>query len=124
MRGGRLKEKRTHKRIVKRFIVRVGFISAAGGLGWDIVTVHNLSAGGILFSCDRSMAVGARLNFKITLPNSANLIQSSGKVIRLEKPQGLLLVPSVAAQFTNISSADGELIDQFAELWGFKAPLL
>lgn len=117
-------EKRAHKRIVKRFIVRVGSRLKENKLVWDIVLVHNLSAGGIFFSCDRMMEMGKSLNFRITLPNAPNLIRCAGKVIRLEEPQGRFLVPSVAARFTNIKDDDGDLIDQFAELWGYKAPFL
>ncbi len=73
-------EKRRAPRLYRRFILR----AAAFGerpLRWSLVTIHNLSADGALFTYDRRAYPGMLLHLKIDFPD--RVIECMGRVVRV-----------------------------------------
>jgi len=73
-------EKRRVPRLNRRFILRVAAFGETPLL-WSFVTIHNLSADGILFTYDRKAHPGMLFHFKIDFPD--RLIECMGRVVRI-----------------------------------------
>jgi hypothetical protein len=102
-------DNRKDKRIQRRFILRVA-VFFQKPLVWSYVTIRNLSAGGILFAYDRSVAVGSLLVFRIDFPD--RVIECMGKVVRVERgPQGVF--SNVAANFQGMDQTEKDYITGF-----------
>jgi len=83
---------------------------------WDIVTVRNLSASGMLFSYDAAITKGTQVNFKIIFPFSAHVIRCIGRIIRNNKPyeDTYPKIRFIATKFEKIKKGDKDLIDMMA----------
>lgn len=81
---------------------------------WDSVTLKNLSAGGMLFNCNKNLEVDSLLDIKIDMSESTPSINCVGKVIRI-KVSGLDSIFDIAIKFTNINKQEREMINITAE---------
>ena len=112
-------ERRKYKRIKGHFIAKFqikprksGDVPSGGG--WVMVTLENLSAGGILFNYDKKIKVGTIVSLSITFPLLATPINCLGKIIRIEE---LAYSPvfHIAAIFIKIDKREKETIRKAAE---------
>jgi hypothetical protein len=108
-------EKRKHRRIYKTILAR--FRTYPKGLEykpshWDIVSLNDLSAGGLLFRYNKKIRVGTYLNFLIPFPGSQEPISCLAKVLRLKSRE---LLYDVAASFTDIDDENTGRINKNAE---------
>jgi len=114
-------EKRKHKRIERSFMSwfrTISFVFIGRCFSkWDIVTVRNLSAGGMLFNYYNNIELGTQVNFRIIFPLSAHAICCIGKIIRNNKPSvnPNTRISLVAAEFEKIKKKDRDLIDAVAD---------
>jgi CheY-like chemotaxis protein len=120
-------KKRKYNRIEKpymaRFRVRQYKDQEISSPDWDTVVVKNLSAGGMLFHYHKNLEIGSLLDLKIGIAESIPVINSIGRVIRIEEFQYFLrqgVQPlkhmfRIAAEFTNIEKQEKEMISISAE---------
>ncbi len=111
-------EKRKYKRIEKPYIVRLR-IKRYKGLGkpsaeWDMVTVKDLSAGGMRFNYNKNLGLGSLLYFKIDVSKSTPTINCVGKVTRAEQFQSTSMF-CTAIKFINIRKKEKETINTAVE---------
>jgi hypothetical protein len=104
-------EKRRYKRIDKTFMARFrpleqGQSNKPGT--WDIVTLHNLSAGGTFFTYNDEIKRGDSLGFLIPFPGSKELIDCVGEAIRVEKKE---LLWRIGVSFTQIDGEKKDIIN-------------
>ena len=106
-------EKRKHLRLEKKFVLRVATQGEEETVStqWTLVTSKNISAGGVLFTYNRPLNDGERLQFKIHFPKRT--IECSG-VVRRTIPTGLEPLVSVAAGLSDLSRVDREFIEQYS----------
>lgn len=106
-------EKRKARRMQRSFTARVQMRTPSLFPAWDIVTVQNLSADGMLFHYDKPVEPGTVLDFKINFPMTDQPIDGTGRVLRAESTgQGPYY--HVAAYFTHITQTERELINESA----------
>ena len=106
--------RRHFKRIPRHFIARVGALSEDGHLIWSVVTVQNLSAGGIYFLYEREAVPGTVLRAKINFPS--RIIECSCIVVRREQTDNPAVVYSiVAVSFNDLNREDRAHMDQFVQ---------
>lgn len=110
--------KRQYKRIRKQFILRFKIRSGPDHEevhnGWDMVTLKDLSAGGILFNYNEEIEIGTIIDIKLNFPMSKVPIICTGKIIRNDKIPHISLV-RVAAVFLDIDDNMKELVKKAAE---------
>ena len=111
-------EKRKYKRIEKPYIVRLR-IKQYKGLGkpsaeWDMVTVKDLSAGGMRFNYNKNLGIGSLLDIKIDISKSTPTINCVGKVTRIEHPHPLSML-RIATEFAEIEEHKKEMINTTVE---------
>ncbi|HXH28544.1 MAG TPA: diguanylate cyclase, partial [Candidatus Polarisedimenticolia bacterium] len=76
-------------------------------------TTLNVSEGGLLLSTQRALPVGALLDVALSLDDGANVVQASGRVIRIEeKPEGKY---DAAVRLIDISSRDQALLTKYIQ---------
>ncbi|KKK58508.1 hypothetical protein LCGC14_3043730 [marine sediment metagenome] len=114
----RYREKREHKRIEKPYMARLR-IKQYKGLGkpsaeWDMVTVKDLSAGGMRFNYNKNLGLGSLLDFKIDISKSTSTINCAGKVTRIEHPHPLSMF-RIATEFAEIEEHKKEMINATLE---------
>jgi hypothetical protein len=115
-----MKERRCYRRIIKCFMTWLKFRQAAPGQiypkGWDIVTTHDLGAGGILFNYDQPVEIGTKIELRIVLPEKQIPIRCIGRVIRNEKANSYQYSPiyRVAAEFERINNNSKQAIKNTA----------
>ena len=102
-------EKRRSPRVYRRFILRAA-LSGEGPLRWSFVTIHDLSATGVLFTYDRPVKAGARLELKIDFPD--RIIECQGIVVRVGGTREGAF-HDVAARLENIYPTDQQYIEGF-----------
>ena len=110
-------ERRRHKRIKKSFIAKFKFRPLPGqsiDSEWNMVTIRNISAGGILFNFNRKINLGSILEFEINFPASKAPIKCAGRVLRVETPKTMSLF-HVATIFVKINDKDKDLINKAAD---------
>jgi c-di-GMP-binding flagellar brake protein YcgR len=82
-------ERREYKRIEKPYIARLRIKQYKGlekpSAEWDMVTVKDLSAGGMRFNYNKNLGIGSLLDFKIDISKSTPTINCVGKVTRIEQ---------------------------------------
>ena len=80
---------------------------------WDIVTVQEVSASGVLFSCARDkIKQGMQMQLKLTFPAAEKPIDMRILVVRVERQQ-TASVDFIGAQFVQIRDEDRLIIDNF-----------
>ncbi|MBD3426275.1 MAG: hypothetical protein GF409_03470 [Candidatus Omnitrophica bacterium] len=109
----RRKHKRIEQQFIARFQVRPHESPKEAFKGWDMVTVRNLSAGGVNFNYDKDLGVGSVLDFKVNFPDYDVPISCLARVLRVENaPYGLF---HIAAEFSDIQKKEQKLIEELAE---------
>ncbi len=111
-------ERRVYKRIEKPYIARLR-IKQYKGLGkpsaeWDMVTVKDLSAGGMRFNYNKNLGIGSLLDFKIDISKSTPTINCVGKVTRIDHSH-LHSMLRIATEFTEIDEQEKEVINTTVE---------
>lgn len=94
-----------------RFRVRQYKGQAMSAFYWEMVSVKNLSAGGLLFYYNRNLGFDSLLDLKIDIFHVIPTIHCVGKVVRVEEAQPHSLF-RIAASFTELSSEQKELINK------------
>ncbi len=111
-------ERRKYKRIEKpyraRFKIRSDEAQEMEAYVWDSVTLHNLSAGGTAFFCNKDIGIGTLLHLKIDLSKSTLTINCVGKTIRIDKPRALSMF-YIAVLFIGIAEQEKEIINTTIE---------
>lgn len=82
-------EQRKNQRFALSLPVRVLRIGA--GSVACAATTRNISSCGVLFECDREIAVGGTIEYVVTLTDANGIkvdLRCTGKVVRLEKALG------------------------------------
>ena len=102
--------KRAHKRITRQFIMRVRADLKSVVPVWSLVTTHNLSAGGALFTMDQPVQMKEQLAVKIHFLD--RVIDCYGRVARLTPGFQRPLV-QVGILFEQMQDKDKEFIEQF-----------
>jgi hypothetical protein len=81
---------------------------------WEMVSVKNVSAGGLLFYYNRNLGSDSLLDLKIDISHTTPTINCVGKVVRIEEPQPHSLF-RIAASFSELSKEEKELINKTIE---------
>ena len=106
-------DKREHRRLDKKFVLKVApegekqIVSRQ----WTLVTSKNISAGGVLFTYDRRLREGTPLTFNIHFPKKT--IDCAG-VVRRSSPSSVQPLVNIAARLDGLSGIDREFIEQYA----------
>ena len=114
------RERRLYKRIRHQFITRFRIYPQKGSKEshkWDIATIQNLSAGGLLFNYDKNLAADTLVEFKITLPFIIEPTHCLGTVCRSEpfdKNSDNKLY-KIATYFIELDDEKKEAITMYAE---------
>jgi hypothetical protein len=108
-------DNRKHKRIRRRFTLRVASDDPRRGQTWSLVTAHNLSAGGVTFDCDQPFQMDQTLICKFQFMDRA--IECKAKVVRF-KGQPLASLVELAVAFVGLSDDDRSYIAHYGERFG------
>jgi hypothetical protein len=97
-------ERRKYRRLKISLMVKMHTSSFEKGdqaVKYDIVTLRNLSAGGLLFNFDKVVEVGTYLEFTIHFPEVERPVHCRGEVVRIEKAKQspLLVLYHIAVHF-------------------------
>jgi len=88
-------------------------LSESDDASWDIVTVHEISASGILFSCSRDkVKKGMRMQLKLNFPAAEKPLDVNIVAVRLEHRE-TAKVDFIGGQFVHIHDEDSLIIDNF-----------
>ncbi|GJQ60730.1 MAG: PilZ domain-containing protein [Candidatus Scalindua sp. AMX11] len=113
-----LSEKREYKRreipVLARFRVKKYKGQEMSPFYWEMVSVKNVSAGGLLFYYNRNLGSDSLLDLKIDISYTTPTISCVGKVVRIEEPQPHSLF-RIAASFSELSKEEKELINKTIE---------
>ncbi len=111
-------ERRKYKRIEKPYMARLRIKQYKGlekpSAEWDMVTVKDLSAGGIRFNYNKNLGLGTLMDLKIDVSTAMPTVKCAGKVTRIEytQPHSIL---RIATEFTEISEQEKEMINTTVE---------
>lgn len=105
---------RIEKPFSSRFRVKQYKDRATHCADWDTVALKNLSAGGMLFNCNKNLEVDSLLNLEIDMSESTSSINCVGKIIRI-KDSELDSMFDIAIEFTEIDKQEREMINITAE---------
>ena len=106
-------EKRKHKRLSKQFVLRIQ-VQWSFEKNWDVVLVHNISKGGILFSYYKPLNEGMKLNLRINIGAHKKVIECVGEVLRVHK-FGDPTMYQAGISFVTIDPQDAEWIEKTVE---------
>ncbi|GJQ58192.1 MAG: hypothetical protein D8M57_03120 [Candidatus Scalindua sp. AMX11] len=81
---------------------------------WDIVSVKNLSAGGMVFIFDKSLGIDSMLNIRFKISQSQPTINCVGRIVRIEERQHLSGYCTAIA-FTEVSAQTKSEINRTIE---------
>lgn len=110
------REKRKHERLERPVTARFRVYkddTAKESATWDMVTITNISEGGIFFDCVEKFAVGTVLEFNIALPATREWVHCLARVCRVDRrPPGSrrMAVYGVAVNFVEIEEGKEEAI--------------
>lgn len=106
------KHERQFDREKKPLTARIRLPQVAEGV-WDVVMVHEISAGGILFTYSHEkIRVGMRLPLILNFPPADKPLHMDIEIVRLELlPKSS--VECVAARFVRIHEEDRVMIDNY-----------
>ena len=117
---GEEQKRRKYQRVKHHFIVRFRVYQSENpeeSRKWDIVTVRDLSAGGILFNYNKKIPLGTALEFNISLPPPLEAVCCQGTVCRVdEQPlsgKDIKKIPiyGIAASFTELENGKKKALD-------------
>jgi len=104
------KNREIEKRFMTRFRVKQYENLDSSLTNWNTVEVKNLSAGGMLFNCNKNQKTDSLLDLKIDISESLPPINCVGKIIRIEEPQPHSMC-RIATEFTEIDKQEKEMIN-------------
>lgn len=107
-------ERRKFKRMKKQFITR--FRSKFTTDAWEMVTMQNMGAEGILFNHEREIEPDSILDIMINFPGLKDVLTCSGRVLRSQERPGLNQYSTAAVIFDikeNIKEEINRLIENF-----------
>jgi hypothetical protein len=81
---------------------------------WDTIVLRVFSAGGALFFHKKDLGIGTLLDLKIDIPKSTTIVNSVGKILRIDKihPTSVFCI---AIEFIDIGEQEKELISKAIE---------
>lgn len=105
-------DKRQFPRLDKKFVLQVAPRGEEEGTAsrWTLVTSKNISAGGVLFTYDRTLNTGTPLTFTIHFPEKT--IRCAG-VVHRTAPAGREPLVNIAARLEGFGSGDREFIERY-----------
>jgi len=105
--------RRRFERQLRSLVARIK-LSEFDDSSWDIVTIQEISANGILFSCGRDkVKQGMRMQLKLNFPASAQPLDMNIAVVRVERRQNNANSDFIGAEFVQIRNEDRLIIDNF-----------
>ncbi len=111
-------ERRKYKRIAKpyrvRFKIRSDEAQEMESDVWDSVTLHDLSAGGMLFNYNKNLGISTLLDLKIDVSKYTPTINCVGKIIRIDLSYRHSMLRT-ATEFTEIDEQEKEVINTTVE---------
>jgi hypothetical protein len=102
-------EKRRAPRLLRRFILRAAPFGEEPPR-WNFVTIHNLSASGVLFTYDKPVYEGMRLRLKIDFPD--RVVECTARVVRIEGVRAGT-AHDIAAQLEGVKADDTNFLESF-----------
>ncbi len=117
-------DRRKHARVKRRFTASFRLCSddtSEVTRKWDIVTIRDVSIGGISFNYHEKIPVGATLEFNIALPFSPDPANCVGEVCRVDEPppdrHGIRRTPiyGIAACFDDLPQETRDALQKLAE---------
>jgi hypothetical protein len=115
-----MQNRRRYKRITKTLMSWLNLSNGNGNpfqsKGWDMVTVRDVGAGGILFNYDKPIEEGTKISLKISFPFKPAPIVCEGRIVRNERIESIKYasIYRIAAEFNKIADSDKQLIDKVA----------
>ncbi len=114
--------KRKYKKIVPPYITRFRVKQYEGqeisSPDWDIVSVKNLSAGGMVYDYNKdynkNLELDSLLDLKIDFFKSIPVINCFGRVVRIEEPMPNSM-SRIVTKFTEIDEKEKEMINTTVE---------
>lgn len=115
-------EQRQHGRIYRPFSVSFRIYDQENQKGispWNIITVKDLSAGGIFFYYTKKIDKDTITQFKISIPTLLEPFYCLGIVRRIEEPasdntySGRIPIWGIAVQFTEIEEKNKIIIEDY-----------
>ncbi|MCP5005964.1 MAG: PilZ domain-containing protein [Planctomycetes bacterium] len=111
-------DKREYKRLEKQIMVQFRVKQHKGqetsALYWEMVSVKNVSAGGLLFYYNRNLGFDSILDLKIDISHTAPTINCAGRVVRIEETHSHAPL-RIAASFTGLGLEEKNLINRTVE---------
>ena len=107
-------ENRRSTRIQRQYSAQVNVYDGKQLTHWEVVTVQNLSSGGMLFGYHKLLDGDTMLRARIFFPPADKPIEVLGRVVR-SKPSGVVYFTGIC--FLEIAPEQRELIDFFAARW-------
>lgn len=114
-------ERRKHKRIKKRYIMRFNIKKHDAAEEWDMVALVDIGAGGALFYYNSNIEKDALLDLKINFDQDKDPITCTGKVLRCEELEYSYMY-LIAVTFEDISQEEKDLINKAAEEFHNRRP--
>ncbi len=110
-------ERRKYRRMEKSFMARFR-VKQFEGVDkpltiWEPVTLENISAGGTLFDYKVDLGLASLLNLKIYISTSLPVIDSVGKIIRIDEPKTDTMFRT-AIEFEEIDEREKKKINTIA----------
>ncbi len=109
-------QKRSHERLKRPFLVKIKKTSSPGWEKWDVVTLRNVSPGGLSFNYTQKFPLETILELDIGL--SAGRIQCFGTVCRVDeippKSQYARTIPvyGIAVKFKDLPNEKKEVLEK------------
>ena len=107
-------ENRKSTRIQRQYSAQINVYDGEKLTHWEVVTVQNISSGGMLFSYRKLLESGTMLKARIFFPPSDKPIEVVGRAVR-SKASGVIYFTGIF--FIEIAPEQQELIDFFAARW-------
>lgn len=118
------REKRKHERIERPVTARFRVYTEGDSKtahNWDMVTITNLSQGGMFFDYVDKFALGTILEFNIALPSTREWVHCLARVCRVDRksPPGSRRIPvyGVAVNFTEIEEGKEESLQTLIKVF-------
>ena len=120
-------EKRIADRIKHPFLTKMRALTSSGSVDpaskWDIVTLRNLSASGLLFNYGQVFPIGILLEFSISLVGQIQPVNCIGEVCRVDQQNvpdtnaaaNQLVLFSVAVRFKEMDADSQAMIKKLSQ---------
>ncbi len=115
------KQKRSHERLKHPFVAKLKLYNEAAGdekPRWEVVTIRNISPGGLSFNYTQKFSIGAVLELDIGLSTTLGTVHCLATVCRIDelppKRPDIKTIPiyGIAVRFNNLSDEKKEAIER------------